>query len=370
MRAWPSSLINTCLLALAAGLLAPVQAQPEGQAPHTRAKTSAPPAPPACHAVSPQTCAIAQALGPGVNLGNMLDAPREGDWGLRLEDRFIDLAASRFRTVRLPVRWSNHAAPTADATLDEAFARRVDGVLEALLARGLWVILDVHHYSQLTGGPLHPREFAVDPALLEQRLESIWRQLSRRYARHPPRLLFELLNEPHGALEGERWNRLAARLLAQVRRHNPTRTVMIGPGQWNHPRALSELRLPPDPHLIVSIHTYDPFDFTHQGVPWRADPLPAGKRCCDEEQRSRITGALDLAQRWSRRQGVPLHLGEFGAYQAGDMDSRADYARTVRRAAQARGMGWAWWELASDFSGLYDPQAGAWREPLLRALTD
>lgn len=360
---------GSCVFAQAAGHLGPAsQAPPAAPAGPPHGPDARPL--PACHAVSAKTCAIAQALGPGVNLGNMLDAPREGDWGLRVEDRFIDLAASHFRTVRLPVRWTNHAAATADATLDEAFARRVDGIVNALLARGLWVILNVHHYSQLTGGTLHPREFAVDPHVLELRLVNIWRQLARRYAHHPPRLLFELLNEPHGDLEGERWNRLAARLLVQVRQRNPTRTVLIGPGQWNHPRALSALRLPPDRHLIAAIHTYDPFDFTHQGVPWRADPLPLGKRCCDASQHAQITDALDLAQRWSRAQGVPLHLGEFGAYQAADMESRAHYARTVRREAQARGIGWAWWELASDFSGLYDPQAGRWHEPLLRALTD
>ena len=77
-----------------------------------------------CHAVSREACAVAHGLGRGINLGNMLDAPREGDWGVRLEPRFIELATRHFQTVRLPVRWSNHAAPTADARIDEAFARR------------------------------------------------------------------------------------------------------------------------------------------------------------------------------------------------------------------------------------------------------
>ncbi len=324
----------------------------------------------ACHAVSARTCAIAHELGRGINLGNMLEAPREGDWGLRLEDRFIDLAARHFRTARLPVRWSNHAAPTADATLDEDFARRVDAAIEALLERGMYVILNVHHYSQLTGGRLHPKEFAVDERVLETRLVNIWRQLGHRYARHADRLLFELLNEPHDRLEGARWNRLAARVLAQVRPTNPTRTVLIGPGQWNHPRALPQLSLPPDRHLLVAIHTYDPFEFTHQAVPWRQPVLPAGVRCCEPAQRLQITQPLDDAMTWNRRHGVPLHLGEFGAYQEADMASRAAYARMVREEAERRGMGWAWWELASDFSGLYDPQAGTWREPLMRALLD
>ncbi len=322
----------------------------------------------ACHAVSRAACDTAHALGRGVNLGNMLDAPREGDWGVRAEPFLIEAAASRFQTVRLPVRWSNHAAPTADATIDEAFARRVDEVVDALLARGVWVILDMHHYSQAFGDPLHPREFAVAPQVVDERLVNLWTQVARRYQDRSPRLLFELLNEPHRRLEGEAWNLLAARALAAVRATNPTRVVMIGPGEWNHPRALPQLRLPADRHLIAAVHTYDPFGFTHQGVTWRTPVLPAGVPCCDERQRQEVVSALEAAAQWNRAQGVPVHLGEFGAHVAADMDSRVAYARLVRGEAERRAIGWAWWEFAADFSPVYDPRARAWVEPLRRAL--
>ncbi|MDH4377578.1 MAG: cellulase family glycosylhydrolase, partial [Ramlibacter sp.] len=152
----------------------------------------------ACHAVSRQACEVAHALGRGVNLGNALDAPREGDWGLRLEPALLDRATRHFQTVRLPVRWSNHASPDAQARLDETFARRVDAAIERLLAGGGFVILDMHHYKQLTGGSRHPNEFAVDPAVVEARLVNLWRQIAARYRDRPPRLLFELLNEPEG----------------------------------------------------------------------------------------------------------------------------------------------------------------------------
>src|SRR5687768_15870074 len=84
----------------------------------------------ACHAVTPQTCTIANSLGRGINLGNMLEAPTEGQWGVTLEPAYIDIVAQSFNTVRLLVRWSNHAAPTADATLDEAFAKKVDQAVD------------------------------------------------------------------------------------------------------------------------------------------------------------------------------------------------------------------------------------------------
>src|SRR6185369_8501473 len=208
----------------------------------------------ACAAVTPATCALAQALGRGINLGNMLDPPQEGDWGVRLEPAYIGLVAGAFSTVRLPVRWSNHAAPTADATLDPVFAARVDKAIDALLAKGVYVIVDVHHYSQLSGDNLHPNEFAVDPAVLETRLVNMWRQIGQRYKDRSPKLLFELLNEPHERLDGQAWNELAARTLAVVRQSNPTRAVLIGPGYWNSVRDLPKLRLPPDRNLIVAIH--------------------------------------------------------------------------------------------------------------------
>src|SRR5437899_2305191 len=121
-----------------------------------------------CAAVTAQPCAIARGLGRGINMGNMLDAPREGDWGVKLEPAYVDKVAGAFATVRLPVRWSNHAAPTADAKIDEAFARRVDGIVDSLLARGLYVIVDLHHYTQISGDPQHPNEFAVDPSVVDE----------------------------------------------------------------------------------------------------------------------------------------------------------------------------------------------------------
>ncbi len=351
-----------------------------------------------CHAVSSQACAAAHALGRGVNLGNALDAPREGDWGLTLQPELLDRAARHFRTVRLPVRWSNHASADAQARIDEAFARRVDAAVDRLLAAGAWVILDLHHYTQLTGGAgatRHPREFAVDEAVVEERMVNLWRQIAARYRDRSPRLLFELLNEPQGTgeetagepegagangalpaqraattrpLGGERWNRLAARALAAVRETNPARVVLIGPDDWNHPRGLARLRLPADRHLIVTIHSYDPFDFTHQGVPWRQPVLPKGVGCCNGAQRQTLREALDTATAWSRAQGVPLHLGEFGAYREAPMPARAAYARLVREEAEARGIGWAWWEFASDFSPVWENEKGQWVEPIRRAL--
>src|SRR3569832_671008 len=146
----------------------------------------------ACASVTRDTCATARALGRGINMGNMLDAPREGDWGVKLEPAYVATVAGAFKTVRLPVRWSNHAARTADAAIDEAFAKRVDQAVDAFLAKNMYVILDVHHYTQITGDKQHPNEFAVDPAVMDERLVNLWKQIAARYKDRSPKLLFEL----------------------------------------------------------------------------------------------------------------------------------------------------------------------------------
>lgn len=325
-------------------------------------------APASCSSVSSDTCAIAQKLKRGINMGNMLDAPREGDWGVKLEPGYADKVAGVFDTVRIPVRWSNHAAPTADAKIDETFARRVDRAVDAFLAKGLYVILDVHHYTQISGDTQHLNEFKVDPSVMDQRLVNLWKQIAARYKDRSPKLLFELLNEPHGRLNGEAWNSLAARTLSAVRATNPTRTVLIGPGEWNGIPELPKLRLPDDKHIIVSIHNYDPMSFTHQGVEWMPQ-FPVGPTCCDGKQRAQIENALDAAKRWSDAHGYPVYLGEFGAYEKADMASRANYTRIVRDEAEKRGIGWAYWEFASSF-GVYSPKTGEWVEPIHRALLD
>src|SRR5207237_10824199 len=61
-------------------------------------------------------------LGRGISFGNILEAPTEGDWGLRLdEDLFVRAKEAGFDTIRLPVRWSTHAAPDAPYAIDEPY---------------------------------------------------------------------------------------------------------------------------------------------------------------------------------------------------------------------------------------------------------
>src|SRR5262249_40074977 len=147
-------------------------------------------------------------LGRGINLGNALEAPKEGDWGLRLEaDYFHQIKAARFDTVRVPVRWSAHAAEEPPYTIDVHFFQRIDWVLDQCEANKLNAVLNVHHYDALD----------QDPDQHTARLLGLWQQIAARYKNRPASVYFELYNEPHDKLTADKWNDAVAKVLAEVR---------------------------------------------------------------------------------------------------------------------------------------------------------
>ena len=302
---------------------------------------------------------INRRLGRGINFGNALEAPREGEWGFRIEDRYFDdVKQAGFDTIRLPVRWSAHALPEAPFTIDAGFFERVDQIVDQALKRDLNLVLNIHHYEELY----------TKPDEQEARFLALWRQIAERYADRSDRLVFELLNEPRDPLSADRWNTLFPKALAVVRESNPTRAVIVGPGNWNNIMALSVLELPEDEHLIVTIHYYSPFQFTHQGASWaEGSDRWLGTTWGDERDREAVRSDLEKAAAWAKEHKRPLFLGEFGAYSKADMDSRAKWTSFVRSEAERLGMSWAYWEFGSGF-GAFDPETNSWRRPLKDAL--
>lgn len=208
-------------------------------------------------------------LGKAVNFGNALEAPSEGAWGMVLETGFFDLVKEAgFDTIRLPVSWTHHASKSFPFAIDPVFMARVQWAVDEALSRDLNIIVNVHHYDELNS----------DPIAEEVRYLAIWQHIAKHFKDYSDRVYFELLNEPHDNLSRDGiWNALLLKALAVVRESNPERAVIIGPTNWNSINALSSLNLPDDPNVIVTVHFYDPFEFTHQGAEWTSPSPPVGK---------------------------------------------------------------------------------------------
>src|SRR3954470_24798839 len=119
----------------------------------------APPPPPPPASFTPAAAAMPTTgatlrLGKCVNISNMLEAPKEGDWGRAFQDSDIaNIKAKHFTAVRLPAAFSAHAGAAPPYTIDPVFMARVRHITDLATANGLAVIVDMHHYLELFDDP-------------------------------------------------------------------------------------------------------------------------------------------------------------------------------------------------------------------------
>lgn len=247
-----------------------------------------------------------------------------------------------------------------DGALEDAWLKRLDWVVGNATAAGLSVILDEHDFELCSN----------DAATCRIALGNFWKQVAPRYRNAPPSVLFELLNEPHAQLDADHWNALLADMLAIVRRTNPTRTVVIGPTQWNSLDQLPTLKLPEnDRNILVTFHYYEPFRFTHQGASWTNMTGVHGVTWGSAADRARLAADFAKVAAWSKASGRPVLLGEFGAYDKSGtpIELRAAYVNAVAREAEKNGFPWAYWQFDSDFI-VFDVTKDQWIKPILDAL--
>ncbi len=303
-----------------------------------------------------------QKLGKGINLGNALEAPSEGEWGMVIEEEYIELIRKAgFDAVRIPIRWNAHAKSSKPYTIDSDFFERVDEVVSWAMDQDLLVMINLHHYNALMEEPEEHRE----------RFISLWKQIGNHYKEYPNTLLFEVLNEPHNNLGPDRWNIYLKDAVEAIRLTNPNRTLVIGTAPWGGTDGLEDLSLPAeDRNLIVTVHNYNPFQFTHQGAEWvgeESDEWLGTTWTGTEEQKAELDEEFNRVEMWAEEHDRPIHMGEFGAYSAAPQESREIWTNYMRRSAEKRGFSWAYWEFGAGF-GIYDRDNNQWREGLLEAL--
>jgi len=276
----------------------------------------------------------------------------------RMRDKHLRLIKEAgFNNVRISLHPFRDAGERHKIT--DAWFEILDWAVGQSLSNGLAAILDFHEFEAMGRDPMGNKE----------RFLATWEQLAERYSGYPGDVIFEILNEPNRELTPELWNRFLSEAMSIVRVKNPSRTLIIGPGNWNSIDSLERLELPEnDRNIIVTVHYYSPMEFTHQGASWtdQRDRIGIEWKGTDEE-RGAIIEDFQRAQAWAEIHDRPLLLGEFGAYDKADMDSRSRYVSCVARQAEKIGWSWAYWQFDSDFI-VYDVPHDRWVEPIRDAL--
>jgi len=280
---------------------------------------------------------ITSAMHPGINLGNTLEAPNEGEWAPKAQEFFFDdFKTAGFKTVRIPVRWDKHMSSTAPYTIDSSFMARVDQVVGWSLSRGFITIINSHHDDWIKNN--------YDEANIT-RFDSLWAQISRHFSNRTDSLLFEIINEPNG-LTASQVDEINSRELATIRKTNPTRIVIFSGYKWSNAEELIAAAVPNDSNIMGYFHSYDPYGFALEGNGTFSST-------------SIITDKFEKVATWCETNNLPATIDEFGALRSCDYNSRMLHYATYVSTAMKYGIPAIAWDDAGNFQ-IYNRRNRSW----------
>ena len=231
-------------------------------------------------------------------------------------------------------------------------------------------ILRSHHFNE------EEKPLWTDPAEQEEFI-TLWQKFSDELSDYPNGMLaYELMNEPV-ADEAEDWNQLVAKAVTALREKEPERTIVIGSNRWQSAETFDELRVPDDPHILLSFHFYEPFLLTHYQASWTniADydgPVHYPGMIVTEEEYAQLTEEMqeivdgrmhtyhrDTLEKMMQKpmavakaSGLPLYCGEWGVIESAPREARLQWYRDMVAIFEENGIAYANWDYKSNNFGL------------------
>ena len=320
---------------------------------------------------------MVQRMGRGINLGNVLSAPIEGNWADPVEESyFINISQVGFESVRIPIRFDMHTTPLSEVSYTDvngnyvgsmldyqvstAYLDRIEEVTDWALSRGLVAIIDVHGDKWFWESyDVNSPEYKIgnDRLAAEDRFRAIWRDISIRFQNKPEDLIFEIMNEAYFSMSASEVDIVNTDILSIIRQTNPTRNVIINGGglnSWEAPLQISTSLLNSDNYLIATFHYYKPFNFTSS-----SNQQYTNFEWGSPSQKALVDSHFNSVMAWSQTHNIPILLGEFGADNEGGYDyynqtygayggptnaSRVEYHHYLAEAAINRGFAFTAWD--------------------------
>jgi aryl-phospho-beta-D-glucosidase BglC (GH1 family) len=301
---------------------------------------------------------MVQKMGKGINLGNTLEAPLEGNWSAPAQTwYFQDIADAGFSSVRIPVRWANHMDTIAPYAVDSLWMARVEEVVDDALNEGLVVIINSHHDNDWLY-----HEF---PANLD-RFQALWEQIARHFKDKPDELVFEIVNEPYFDLTRKQVDTLQQAVFPIIRESNPSRIVIFtGGGNDTSPRltnyrVIYNMNIPDDPFVMAYFHYYVPYTYCQQGQgTWGT-----------AAERQQMIHDFGEVKNWSDTTGIPVLLGEFAVIRTAHRPSLVAWYESLTGLADTYGFAQTTWCNGNrDAMATYFREPGYWDQELVNIQT-
>ncbi len=308
----------------------------------------------------------------GWNLGNTLDAhsasisdPAKSAmcWGNPepTKELFETIKAAGFNTVRIPTTWYPHIEYNNTEQrwdVDDEWMDYVKMTVDYAYELDMFVILNVHHENWVNVSEFTDTTYADASA----KLEGIWTEVAETFADYDQHLIFEGMNEPRqtGLGSSVEWgsgdnnsrdyiNRLNSVFVQTVRSQgssaNNERLLML-PGYCasSDVNAIRGIQIPANSgNVALSVHAYAPYFFT-MDVSDKANHNFPGSSGWGEDYEYHLTNLFNNLKSVSSEKGAPIIIGEFGASDFDNTDSRVAWAKSYLSKAKDAGIPCVLWD--------------------------
>ena len=327
---------------------------------------------------------ITKKLGWGWNLGNHFDTSSGEDnkpnqWGYwdnatPTKELYTNLKKAGVSTVRICSTWGNYQT-TGTWTIKDSFLAEVQQQVEWAEAAGLNVILNMHHdeyWLDIKGAA----NDETTNANIKNRIEATWKQIAEAFKDKGSFLFFESFNEIQDGGWGwgdnrndggkqyrtlNEWNQLVVNTIRATGAGNETRWIGVPCYASNPAFAIEEsFVLPTDPanHLMVSVHFYDPSNFTltpdNSGGKSEWGHTAAAGKFQPGSNEEHVVETFQKLQEKFISNNIPVYIGEYGCVKHKTNRSnlfRNYYLEYVCRAAYTYGMPLIIWDNNSQGAG-------------------
>ena len=315
-------------------------------------------------ALTPQT--VFDAIAPGWNMGNHMDAISNGVanetvWGNpKCTQATMDgVKAAGFKAVRICVTWEGHIGPGPAYRLEENWLARVEEIVGYAEKAGLVAIVNTHHDESYWLDIAKAYNNDTRNEEVKNEIFNVWTQIANRFKDKGEWLVMESFNEIQDggwswstAFQANpntqykvlnEWNQVFVDAVRTTGGQNATRWLGI-PGYAASPTfTIPGLALPTDytsaGRLMVAVHDYDPYNYTLN------DPLvrqfghtaDADKRVSNDDEAG-LRWTFDQLKETYLDKGIPVYLGEMGCsrHAAADLPYQRYYMEYFCKAAADR----------------------------------
>jgi endoglucanase len=259
--------------------------------------------------------------------------------------------------IRLPIMWER-LQPGQGGELDINELSKLLSFIDAVAARNMKMIVDVHNYGRYNG-------YVIGNGVSINDVSDMWTKLATQLKSKTCIYGYGIMNEPHDMLNSPSWKDIAQAIITGIRTVDQSTTIIVGGDSWSSaerwPAYSDNLKTLVDPNsnLMFEAHCYFDSDASGQYVQ-TYDSSGIATNVYDAEKITTATGVNRVKPfvQWLQTNNLKGFIGEYGV--PADDVRWLDVLDTFMVYLKANHIGGAYWDCANlncdPYSGNYDSE--------------